>query len=126
MISNATHDCNGIPYPVFTTGTVTLCASVDGAKPEGSVFLLKIETTDTGARMPLPGQFFMLRSAKSQMLLARPISVFHSEETKHGVETSFLILLKGKGTKELCFLEADDKVQLLGPLGNVFPKPDSS
>lgn len=125
MTSNATHDCNGIPYPVFTTGTVTLCASVDGAKPEGSVFLLKIKTVGNEAPLPLPGQFFMLRSVKSQALLARPISVFHSEETKHGVETSFLILLKGQGTKELTALEADDKVQILGPLGNIFPKPDT-
>lgn len=116
-------DCNGIPYPVFTTGNVTLCASVDGAKPNGSVYKIKIETTGENARMPVPGQFFMLRSVKSQQLLARPISVFHAEETPHGVETTFLILLKGKGTKELCDLEADDKVQILGPLGNVFPRP---
>ena len=65
----------------------------------------------------------MLRSEKSERLLARPISVFHSERTKHGVSLSFLILLKGKGTQELCVLEADDTVQLLGPLGNVFPQP---
>ncbi len=124
MNSKATHDCNGIPYPVYSKGIVTLCASVDGAKPAGSVFHLKIEATGNDARLPLPGQFLMLRSEKSQALLARPISVFHAEETKHGVETSFLILLKGQGTKELCSLEADDKVELLGPLGNVFPKPD--
>ena len=116
-------DCNGIPYPVFTTGSVTLCKTVDGAKPEGSVYCLKIETTGANARMPLPGQFFMLRSVKSQQLLARPISVFHAEENSHGVEVTFLILLKGKGTKELCTLEADDKVQILGPLGNIFPRP---
>ena len=65
----------------------------------------------------------MLRSEKSERLLARPISVFHSERTKHGVSLSFLILLKEKGTQELCVLEADDTVQLLGPLGNVFPQP---
>ena len=118
-------DCNGIPYPVFTTGNVTLCETVKGAKPEGSVYFLKIETLGENARMPVPGQFFMLRSTKSQQLLARPISVFHAEEKSHGVEISFLILLKGKGTKELCSLEVDDKVQVLGPLGNVFPKPAS-
>lgn len=116
-------DCEGIPYPVFTTGSVTFCASVDGAKPEGTVYNLKIETFGENARMPLPGQFFMLRSVKSQQLLARPISVFHAEQTPHGVEISFLILVKGKGTQELCNLEADDKVQILGPLGNVFPAP---
>lgn len=135
MKSNATTDCNGIPYPVFTTGTVTLCESVKGAKPEGSVFCVKIETFGKDARLPVAGQFFMLRSQKSQQLLARPISVFHAEkkcckddenasDSENCVELSFLILLKGSGTKELCSLEADDKVQVLGPLGNVFPRPE--
>ncbi len=119
-------DCNDIPYPIFTTGTVATCESVSGAKPQGSVFCLKITTIDENARMPLPGQFFMLRSEKSQQLLARPISVFHAEKTSHGAEISFLILLKGKGTKKLCTLEADEKIQILGPLGNIFPRPSDS
>lgn len=116
-------DCQGIPYPIFAVGKVAYCASVDSARPEGSVFLLKIELSDEKAVLPVAGQFFMLRSVHSERLLARPVSVFHSERTKHGVLLSFLILLKGKGTQELCSLEADDSVQLLGPLGNVFPKP---
>ena len=118
-------DCNGIPYPIFTTGAVTCAASVDGAKPAGSVFCVKIQLTDEKAALPLPGQFYMLRSEKSQKLLARPISVFHSEKNVHGVEISFLILLKGQGTAELCALEADDRVQVLGPLGNTFPAPSA-
>lgn len=116
-------DCNGIPYPIFTTGTVISYGSVADAKPEGSAFCLKIRTIGENARMPRPGQFFMLRSEKSQQLLARPISVFHAENTPFGAEISFLILLKGKGTKELCALKADEKIQILGPLGNVFPRP---
>lgn len=123
---NALTDCEGIPYPIFTTGIVTLCRSVDGAKPEGSVYCVKIEVTDEKSQCPVPGQFYMLRSEKSQQLLARPISVFHAEKTAHGIEISFLILLKGKGTKELCSLEADDRVQVLGPLGNVFPRPSAN
>ena len=119
-------DCNGIPYPVFTTGTVASCESVPGAKPNGSVFCLKINTIGENARLPLPGQFFMLRSEKSQLLLARPISVFHAEKTSCGAQISFLILLKGKGTKELCSLDADEKIQILGPLGNIFPRPAAS
>ena len=119
-------DCEGIPYPIFTTGNVTMCETVKGAKPEGSVYCVKIEVTDEKSQCPVPGQFYMLRSEKSQQLLARPISVFHAQKTSTGLEISFLILLKGKGTHELCNLEADDRVQVLGPLGNVFPKPESS
>ncbi len=119
-------DCQGIPYPVFTTGTVASCEITDGAMPQGSVYSLKICTKGDDAIMPVPGQFFMLRSVKSRQLLARPISVFHAENTNHGVEITFLILLKGSGTRELCSLEADEKVQVLGPLGNVFPRPSKN
>ena len=54
-------DCNGIPYPVYTIGKVTDCASVDGARPEGSVSVLKIEISGEKARLPVAGQFFMVR-----------------------------------------------------------------
>ena len=140
-------DCSGIPYPIFSSSYVTLCQTVDGAFPKGSVYRLKLqicpedtensccrsgtskttaENTTKNVPLPVPGQFYMLRSEKSQQLLARPISVFNAERNSHGVEITFLILLKGKGTKELCMLEADDKVQILGPLGNTFPAPATS
>ena len=41
------------------------------------------------------------------------------------VELSFLILLKGTGTAELCELRSGDKINLLGPCGNRFPLPTS-
>ncbi len=119
-------DCNGIPYPIFTKGTVISCKIVDGAKPDGSVFHLKIQTTGKYAQLPLPGQFFMLRSEKSQQLLARPISVFHAEKNENSAEISFLILKKGKGTNELCNLLNNEKIQVLGPLGNIFSQPQSN
>ncbi len=117
-------DCHGVPYPVYAVGAVTGCSAVGGAKPDNSVFLLKVAVSGADARFPLPGQFYMLRSMKSQQLLGRPISVFHAEKTAEGVETHFLILKKGKGTTELSALERDDAVQVLGPLGNVFQKPE--
>ena len=116
-------DCNGIPYPIYAIGTVTMCGTVEGANPQGSVFMLKVEVTEENAQLPLAGQFYMLRAMKTGILLGRPISIFHAEKTPHGIELQFLILVKGKGTQELCALEADDKIQLLGPLGNTFQKP---
>lgn len=116
-------DCRGIPYPVYTAGRVCGCAAVLGAKPEKSVFLLKLFIKQDKSQVPLPGQFYMLRSIKSKLLLGRPISVFHAEEKLDGAEIQFLILKKGKGTSELCSLSQDDEVQILGPLGNTFPKP---
>jgi dihydroorotate dehydrogenase (NAD+) catalytic subunit len=119
-------DCNGIPYPIYAIGTVTMCGTVEGANPHGSVYMLKVEVTEENAQLPLAGQFYMLRAMKTGILLGRPISIFHAEKTPHGVELQFLILVKGKGTQELCALEADDKIQLLGPLGNTFAKPEAT
>ena len=84
------------------------------------------EVTEENAQLPLAGQFYMLRAMKTGILLGRPISIFHAEKTPHGVELQFLILVKGKGTQELCALEADNKIQLLGPLGNTFAKPEAT
>ncbi len=118
-------DCQGIPYPVFAKGEVTDCAFVVGAIPFGSVSLLKVRL-EAGSQEPAAGQFYMLHAIRSDVLLGRPISIYHSEKRADGsVELSFLILLKGKGTRELCSLEPGDKLNLIGPCGNRFPMPKS-
>ena len=116
-------DCQGVPYPVFAKGEVTDCAFVVGAIPFGSVSLLKVRL-EAGSQEPAAGQFYMLHAIRSDVLLGRPISIYHSEKRADGsVELSFLILLKGKGTRELCSLEPGDKINLIGPCGNRFPMP---
>ncbi len=120
-MSKEIFDCNGIPYPEFTRGTVTYCGTLEGAVPAGSVYCLKISVK--GERKPVPGQFYMLHPVKSDCLLARPISVFHSEQKGDSVEVTFLILVKGTGTIELCSLKKGDEIKVLGPLGNIFPAP---
>ena len=135
-------DCQGIPYPVFAEGFVTYCKPVVGAVPLGSVYELRIMLSGYGddtltdslsasetveVQEPAPGQFYMLHAKRSNVLLGRPISVFHSEKSFFGeTELSFLILVKGKGTEELCNLAEGDKVNLLGPCGNRFKCPTSS
>ena len=117
-------DCQGIPYPVFAKGSVTESAFVVGAIPFGSVSLLKVRL-EAGSQEPAAGQFYMLHAIRSDVLLGRPISIYHSEKKADGsVELSFLILLKGKGTRELCSLEPGDKLNLIGPCGNRFPMPE--
>ena len=118
-------DCQGVPYPVFAKGLVTESAFVVGAIPFGSVSLLKVRL-DQGSQEPAAGQFYMLHAIRSDVLLGRPISIYHSETKADGsVELSFLILLKGKGTRELCSLEPGDKLNLIGPCGNRFPMPEN-
>lgn len=119
-------DCQGVPYPVYAQGAVSYCGVVKGAVPEKSVYELRV-TLPSGATEPAAGQFYMLHALRSNTLLGRPISVFHSEQKKDGsVEITFLILVKGNGTKELCSLAVNDKINLLGPCGNRFPCPSGT
>ncbi len=82
------------------------------------IFLLTLEVGDLPR--PRAGQFAMLRSWPGQdPLLARPFSI-HDQE---GSFWSFLIQVRGQGTKILSQLRAGDEVDLLGPLGKAFPAP---
>ena len=117
-------DCKGEPLPVFGTGVVTYCSVENGALPKGSVWVLKVLVNESP--LPVAGQFYLLRSVKSGVLLARPISIYMAKKAGKGVALEFLILKKGAGTKELCALEQNDKIEIIGPLGNSFPRPSES
>lgn len=68
---------------------------------------------------PEAGQFFMLRARPSGVFLGRPISVYGS-----GADSiTFLVLRKGEGTEELCALRPEDRLDLVGPIGNTFRSP---
>lgn len=127
--------CEGTPLPTFCVGEVDSIEIVKGAVPEGSVFCLKI----ISPQLPSAGQFFMLHPVRSNVLLPRPISVYHCEKMGENYACegnlscdkenstcegkfliSFLILEKGSGTSELKSLRNGDKINLLGPCGNKF------
>ena len=121
-------DCHGVPYPVFACGSVSGCNPLKEAVPENSVYSLKvILKADKGnVQEPAAGQFYMIHAVRSDVLLGRPISVYHSERLGDGsVEITFLILVKGTGTKELCSLREGDGIELLGPCGNRFMMPEA-
>lgn len=126
---NKVTDCKGEPLPVFGKGVVTYCDVEQGAAPFGSVWNLKLlmlvdlSTGSTDVPVPAAGQFYLLRSAKSGVLLGRPISIYMARKAGEAAYLEFLILKKGKGTEELCFLEKNDEVELIGPLGNTFLQP---
>lgn len=126
-------DCQGYNFPIFASGNVLDCFPVENAIPKNSVYELKVEIPFDSTKVQnqpqdsLAGQFYMLHAQKSDVLLSRPISVYNSQKKDNGnIEVSFLILVKGKGTQELCSLKKDDKINLLGPCGNRFPCPDFS
>ncbi|MDA8409802.1 MAG: hypothetical protein M0001_05350, partial [Treponema sp.] len=75
--------------------------------------LFSLEVSWRGPR-PEPGQFFMLRAARSAFLLGRPISVFAASDTT----LTFILAERGGGTIELGGLREGDGIMLEGPLGN--------
>ena len=74
--------------------------------------LFSLEVWWRGPR-PEPGQFFMLRAARSAFLLGRPISVFAASDTT----LTFILAERGGGTIELGGLREGDGIMLEGPLG---------
>lgn len=63
-----------------------------------------------------PGQFYMLRAWDNEPILWRPISIHDIKDNS----IEFLYKLEGKGTKILSKIKPEEKVQIMGPLGNGF------
>ncbi len=121
-------DCSGASLPVYCSGYVTDCGVVEGAKPDGSVYKICVEVDRDNNKTdvkPRAGQFYMIRSKKSGVLLCRPISLYASSAATdtQQLKLEFVVLKKGKGTIELCNLRKEDEVDLIGPLGNYFEVP---
>jgi len=82
------------------------------------VHLIQAEAPEIAAEAR-PGQFLMVRCGSDyEFFLRRPFSI-HQADTKTG-KISFLFAIVGRGTTWLSHLEKNDKVDLLGPLGNGF------
>lgn len=109
----------------------TLVHSCSLIKGQDSVFSLQTSVIleRESQLAPLPGQFYLLKSAKSSVQLDRPISVYRAQESKEAksglrkISLEFLILQKGKGTLELCTSLPGEEIELIGPLGNTFNIP---
>lgn len=79
-------------------------------KVEEDIYVLSLKIEDDVKA----GQFYMLKAWDEEPILARPISV-HSVED--GI-VKFAYQVKGRGTKILSSLKPEDKVYVLGPVGN--------
>jgi NAD(P)H-flavin reductase len=62
------------------------------------------------------GQFFMIKMLRTSVFLPRPISVAGATESS----LSFLINVRGQGSRELALMNAGEEAILTGPLGNCF------
>lgn len=73
------------------------------------------------AKTARPGQFIQLYPPDERNLLARPISL--SSISKESVTVVYRVV--GQGTKQFSYLQRNDLIRLMGPLGNGFTLLDA-
>lgn len=123
-------DDNGKGLLYFGDAYVESCSLVKG---QPNVYLLqtRFELERDSQVTPKPGQFYLIKSKKSNINYNRPISVYHSEEKKNSkgkreITVQFMILEKGEGTRELCHMNPNDLVTIIGPSGTPWPAPEKN
>ena len=106
---------------------------IEKIKGQENIFLLQLTTKleRQNQKSPAAGQFYLLKSKKSNVNYNRPISVYNSFEKINSsgqkeVTLQFMILEKGAGTQELCHMGRGELVTVIGPLGNQWPAPDKA
>ncbi len=83
------------------------------------VYSMWIKTDDIAANAK-PGQFIAVYSKDGSRILPRPISICEVEEGKIRI----VYRVVGKGTDEFSRLQADDTIEIMGPLGNGYTLQD--
>lgn len=69
-------------------------------------------------QMKRPGQFIHIRVPRADLLLRRPISINQIDQDQ--ATCTIIYRIEGDGTKVFAELEAGDKLDVMGPLGNGF------
>jgi NAD(P)H-flavin reductase len=99
---------------------MTVCELIRSIPVNSEIFRLDFawpgEGQPSGAPVPKAGQFFMIQPLRSSVFLARPISM----AMRQANTLTFLIALRGKGTRELAAMQSGEKAELIGPLGNAW------
>jgi NAD(P)H-flavin reductase len=84
---------------------------------------------------PRPGQFFLVKPLRTEVFLARPISVAGWETRKKtdaqknadmrivdgGGILRFLVARRGRGSRDIADMRPGEEAELTGPLGNSWP-----
>jgi dihydroorotate dehydrogenase electron transfer subunit len=93
------------------------CIVAENRNINKSYYLLKIDAPYI-AEHAKPGHFVMLKASMSfEPLLKRPLGIFKADPPFIWVYFEVV----GKGTELIAALRVNDKVEVLGPLGNGFP-----
>lgn len=85
-----------------------------------SMYLLEISLQQQSGF--LPGQFCMVNWVNQPTTFGRPLSILACDDTK----MQLLYKAVGSGTNRLASTNIGQQLELLTPLGNPFPKPDST
>ncbi len=94
------------------------CIVAENRNIKKKYYLLKIDAPYI-AEHAKPGHFVMLKASMGiEPLLKRPFGIFKAEPPFIWVYFEVV----GKGTELIAALRANDKVEVLGPLGNGFPE----
>lgn len=84
-----------------------------------NIFDMKIQAADV-AQQAKAGQFLSVYSKDQTKLLPRPISICEIDQAKGSIRLVYRVA--GDGTKGLSKLQSKDTIEIMGPLGNGFPK----
>ena len=101
--------------------TIEIAVVESQEKIANGIYSLWINTP-TVAPKAVPGQFINIYTNNQSLLLPRPISI--CEIDKAGGRLRLVYRVVGKGTDEVSSLKKDDKIKILGPIGNGFPLMD--
>ena len=100
--------------------TVKITATVIHQEPIGTgIYSMQLQA-DAIAKQAQAGQFVNLYSKDGSRLLPRPISL--CEIDAQAGTLRLVYRTAGKGTEEFSHLRADDRIDIMGPLGNGFTK----
>ncbi len=121
-------DENGKGLLFYGDSKVDFVKKIEG-QPNVYYLQTRIELERKEQLSPKAGQFYLLKSKKSNVNYNRPISVYHAQDIinskgKKEITLQFMILEKGEGTIELCHLNKGEEMVLIGPLGTPWPEAD--
>lgn len=85
-----------------------------------NIFSMWIQT-ERIASEAMPGQFISMYTKDGSKLLPRPISLCEIEKEKKLIRVVYRVTGEGTGTEQFSKLKAEERIDILGPLGNGFP-----
>lgn len=96
------------------------CAVVGQRQIALNIFELTLEAKEI-ADAARPGQFVSLYLSDSSRILPRPISICEADAAAGTLRLVYRLNHPGCGLEEVAALQAGDRIDVLGPLGNGYP-----